>query len=108
MLSRSHHRFSTTAGSQEGTAAPRPWESPALVAAVPLRGRDEKKNNSRGVPSPPVVAPRRGPAGSFISQRQQLFHLPRRGANRSALAAAAPPPATRAGIGRTRPGPNGW
>lgn len=89
-------------GSAWGPAPLWPWESPVLAAAVLLRGRDEKKNNSRGFPSPPVLAPRRGPAGSFISKRQRLFHLPPRGANRSPLAAAALPPAARAGIG-TRP-----
>lgn len=49
--------------------------SPALAAAVPLCSRDEKKNNSQGFPSPPVLALCPGPAGSFISQRQRLFHL---------------------------------
>lgn len=94
-LGGSRRHFSISAGAGDGgavpwgPAAPWAWESPVLAAAVPLCGRDEKRNNSRGFPSPPVLAPHRGPTGSFISQRQRRFHLLPGGANRSPRATAA-------------------
>lgn len=94
-LGGSCRRLSISAGAGDrgaapwGPALPWAWESPALAAAVPLCGRDEKKNNSWGFPSPPVLAPHRGPTGSFISPRQRRFHLPPGGANRSPRAIAA-------------------
>lgn len=75
---------STLKDAQPG-AGSRPWERLALVAAVLLRGRDERKNNSRGFPSPPCCPPR----------PRRPFHLPARGSfisDRGAMGPLRPPP----------------
>lgn len=97
---RGGHGGAAGGGSTRGPALPRPWESPALAAAVPLRSRDEKKNNSRGFPSPPVLAPAPAPpalsspsaSGSFISARR---------------CESLPSPQPASALGPTLPGPNG-
>lgn len=71
-----------------------PWERLALVTAVLLRGTDERKNNSRGFPSPPCPPAAAPPALS--SPGPQLFHL----RPRCERAPPIPPP-------RHRPAPFG-
>lgn len=77
-----------------------PWERLALVTAVLLRGTDERKNNSRGFPSPPCPPTAAPPALSSPGPR--LFHL------RPRCDRAPPTPAARHRPAPLRPGPAKW